>query len=81
MARCDLCGNDYDKTFEVRYQGRTYTFDSLECAAQRIAPVCKHCGCRVLGHGLEAEGAVYCCAHCARATGKNDMRDRGDVRV
>jgi hypothetical protein len=81
MARCDVCGNDYDKTFEVRYQGRVYTFDSLECAAQRLAPLCSHCACRVLGHGLEQDGFFFCCAHCARVSGKADMRDRGDARV
>jgi hypothetical protein len=76
MARCDVCGNDYDKPFEVRYAGRTYTFDSLECAAQQLAPRCAHCDCRVLGHGVEEDGAIFCCAHCARAQGKKDVRDR-----
>jgi len=55
MARCDVCGNDYDKTFEVRHAGRSYTFDSIECAAQRIAPQCLHCACRILGHGVEQD--------------------------
>jgi hypothetical protein len=76
MARCDVCGNDYDKPFEVRHGGRSYTFDSLECAAQAIAPSCAHCGCRILGHGVEQDGTMFCCAHCARATGKRDVRDR-----
>lgn len=78
MARCDVCGNDYDKTFEVRHTGRAYTFDSLECAAQAIAPTCKHCGCRVLGHGVEQDGLTFCCASCARAEGKRDVRDRAE---
>ena len=30
MARCDVCGNDYDKAFQVTQQGRTMTFDSFE---------------------------------------------------
>jgi len=76
MARCDVCGNEYDKMFEVRQAGRSYTFDSLECAAQAMAPNCAHCGCRILGHGLEEDGAIFCCAHCARANGKADLRDR-----
>jgi hypothetical protein len=81
MARCDVCGNDYDKTFEVRHGGRTYTFDSLECAAHAMAPVCSHCGCRVLGHGLEQDSAIFCCAHCARAKGKRDVCDRAGVHA
>ncbi|MCL2449450.1 MAG: hypothetical protein FWD17_10925 [Polyangiaceae bacterium] len=81
MARCDVCGNDYDKSFEVRVAGNAYTFDSLECAAQRVAPACQHCGCRILGHGVEQEGHLFCCAHCARAAGKRDVRDRVDARA
>ena len=76
MARCDVCGNEYDKTFEVHHGGRSYTFDSLECAAQRIAPVCARCSCRVLGHGVEQDDQIFCCAHCARSHGKHDLRDR-----
>ena len=30
MAKCDVCGNNYDKSFEVRMAGKTYTFDSFE---------------------------------------------------
>jgi len=37
------------------------------CAIQALAPTCAHCGCRVIGHGVEAEGAIYCCSHCARS--------------
>jgi hypothetical protein len=81
MTRCEVCGNEYDKTFEVRMAGRSFTFDSLECAAQRIAPVCGQCGCRVLGHGVEQEGELFCCAHCARAKGKQGLRDRVDARA
>ena len=66
MAKCDVCGNDYDKTFEVRQLGRTMTFDSFECAIHAMAPRCAHCGCHVVGHGVEAGGKVYCCAHCSR---------------
>jgi hypothetical protein len=79
MARCDVCGNDYDRTFEVRHDGRSYTFDSIECAVQRIAPLCLHCGCRVIGHGVEQDGEVFCCAHCARGHGKGDLRDRAQT--
>ena len=66
MAVCDTCGNDYDRTFKVdAADGNSYHFDSLECAIQVLAPQCAHCGCRVIGHGTERDGTVYCCAHCA----------------
>jgi hypothetical protein len=33
MARCDQCGNDYDKAFSVESGDETYTFDRFECAS------------------------------------------------
>ena len=74
--RCDTCGNDYDKTFRVIGPQGEFTFDSLECAAAAIAPTCAHCGCRVLGHGMEKSGRTFCCAHCASHEGAPEMRDR-----
>jgi hypothetical protein len=65
MATCEVCGNDYEMAFEVHMQGAVHVFDSFECAIHRLAPVCQHCGCRVVGHGLQVEGRFYCCAHCA----------------
>jgi len=47
MAKCEVCGNDYDKTFDVVFYGTRHTFDSFECAIQRLAPTCDHCSCRV----------------------------------
>ena len=76
MPRCDTCGNDYDKAFQVVKDGKTYTFDSFECAIQKLAPSCKHCGCRIIGHGLEAKGAFYCCDHCAEKSGVKGLKDR-----
>jgi Rieske Fe-S protein len=76
MARCEVCGNDYDKSFEVVAAGETHTYDSFECAIHALAPKCQHCGCRVLGHGVEQDGKLFCCAHCARHTGPTDLRDR-----
>jgi len=77
MARCDVCGNDYDKAFEVTASGQRYVFDSFECAIHRLAPECEHCGIKVVGHGHEVDGRFYCCAHCAReAAGTTAVRDR-----
>ena len=76
MARCDVCGNNYDKSFTVTMAGRTYTFDAFECAIQKLAPSCSHCGCRIIGHGVEASGVFYCCAHCAHQAGVRGVDDR-----
>jgi hypothetical protein len=77
MATCDHCGNDYDKTFQVTtHDDRTLTFDSFECAIHVVAPRCRHCDCRIIGHGSEKDGVFYCCAHCAEKEGVEELVDR-----
>ncbi len=76
MAQCEVCGNDYDKAFEVSHGERTHTFDSFECAIHALAPRCEHCECRVIGHGVEADGKFFSCAHCATASGVEGVADR-----
>ena len=76
MATCETCGNDYDKAFQVTMNGKAHTFDSFECAIHALAPVCGHCSCRVVGHGMEADGSVFCCAHCAETAGVVGVADR-----
>ena len=78
MARCEVCGNDYDKSFEVMMNGSTHIFDSFECAIEALAPRCSHCGCRIIGHGLESSGEIYCCANCARQAGITELVDNAD---
>lgn len=73
---CDVCGNDYDKAFQIVSSGRTMTFDSFECAIQALAPSCAHCACKIIGHGVESDGAIYCCAHCAKQKGVTKLQDR-----
>jgi hypothetical protein len=76
MATCEVCGNDYDKAFQVVQGGESHVFDSFECAIHALAPRCEHCQCRVIGHGVEADGAIYCCANCAQHHGEHRLRDR-----
>ena len=76
MARCEVCGNEYDKAFDVMAAGERHTFDSFECAIHKLAPVCAHCSCKVVGHGVEARGLFFCCANCARMAGERGVADR-----
>ena len=77
MATCEVCGNEYDKSFEIQIHEQRHIFDSFECAIQALAPTCRHCSCRIIGHGVEVEDQMFCCAHCAEAAGlKNVVRDR-----
>ena len=72
------------KTTAIRVRGWpiapdvTGTYDSFECAVQGMAPVCAHCSCRILGHGVEVDSTIYCCAHCARAAGRPEVTDRAE---
>ena len=76
MDKCSVCGNEYDKAFTVNMPHASGTFDSFECAIHKLAPACAHCGCRIVGHGMEAAGTMYCCAHCAKQAGVANVADR-----
>lgn len=75
MSKCETCGNDYHDTMTVTLRGQTHTFDSFECAITALAPRCENCGCRIIGHGMEAGGRFFCCAHCAAAQGVRSVSD------
>ncbi len=76
MAQCEVCGNEYDKAIEVTGDGESHVFDSFECAIHALAPTCEHCGVRVIGHGVEADGRLFCCVHCASQEGVEGLIDR-----
>ena len=76
MAQCEVCGNEYDKAFEVTLGGETHIFDSFECAIHALAPACERCGVRIVGHGVEADGRLFCCARCAGKAGVAGVSDR-----
>src|SRR5918998_446905 len=77
MAQCEVCGNEYDKSFQVTMAGGdAHSFDSFECAIHALAPSCEHCGIRVIGHGVEADGRFFCCGHCATMEGVSGVHDR-----
>lgn len=75
---CVTCGNVYDKAFRIEMGDQHFVFDCFECAIHQLAPACATCGIRILGHGTEADGLMYCCAHCARSAGAREAKDRVD---
>lgn len=79
--QCHVCGNEYDRCFELKLEGRTYAFDCFECAIHALAPTCEHCECRIIGHGVQVGEAFYCCASCARMDGRNGVQDRVERRA
>lgn len=76
MGKCFRCGNNYDKSFEIKMNDKIYVFDSFECAISELAPKCKHCGITIIGHGLENDGKIYCCSSCAASEGESGLIDR-----
>lgn len=79
MAKCVVCGNEYDKAFQIVMRDKTFTFDSFECAIYALAPTCSHCGCRVIGHGVEQDGNIFCCQHCAQSKDEYDRKVQPDT--
>ncbi len=69
---CEVCGNASERVLEITAGGKRHAFDSFECAIQALAPRCAHCACRILGHGVEAGGRLFCCAHCAGRVGDTE---------
>ena len=76
MGKCEVCGNEYDKSFDVVIENETHTFDSFECAINAVAPTCEQCGIKIVGHGVEADGNIFCCANCAESAGISNLQDR-----
>ena len=77
MRQMGLCGLTRGKAFKVTTaDGKTMSFDAFECAIHALAPQCAHCQCRIVGHGVEAGGAIYCCANCVRHAGEEGLTDR-----
>ena len=75
MTVCNTCGNDYDNTIRIVKEGRSYDFDSFECAIHALAPKCENCGCRVIGHGVQYDEAIFCSVHCSSAAGVTGLTD------
>jgi hypothetical protein len=38
-------------------------------------PVGAHCGCKIIGHGIEAKETFFCSANCAKQAGVEGVRD------
>jgi len=76
MGTCEVCGNEYELAFEVVAAGHTHTFDCFECAIHALAPICEQCRCRIIGHGMQGDGRMFCSAHCADRAGVAGLADR-----
>ena len=70
MAKCEVCGNAYNKPLEVRRgNGEIHVYDCFKCAIAALAFECQHCGCSIIGHSVEINGRIFCSQECARDAG------------
>lgn len=74
METCEVCKTEYLNCFKVTVKGKTHVFDSFECAIHALAPRCNHCKCRIIGHGVENDNALFCCKSCARRSKRESLR-------
>lgn len=75
-SKCFRCDNEYDKCFQIIKNNQTYVYDCFECAISHLAPKCERCDCPIIGHGLEDSGRFFCCAHCAKLSNSQGLKDR-----
>ncbi len=78
MGICSVCANESARTFDVMYEGGILTFDSFQCAIHRLAPICSHCDCAILGHVVESSAAIYCCVQCAHSAQEKGLERGAD---
>ena len=78
MQKCESCGNECPRTFQVVINGQEHFFDSFECAINALAPTCQNCQTRVIGHGVERGEQIFCGARCAEVYGVKGLRDHLD---
>ncbi len=70
MSYCAVCGGESDRVFSIATAaGHVYTFDTFECAIDRLAPRCACCGIRIIGHGIAKQKSIFCGSHCAQYLG------------
>lgn len=78
---CESCGNHYEDAFVVEMDGHRHVFDSFECAINKLAPLCSHCDTKIIGHGIQQEGQLYCCKHCAEHAHSRIRKDSTSTTV
>jgi hypothetical protein len=79
--QCEVCGNEYAQAFTIVRDDERFVFDCFECAIHALAPTCAHCGCKIIGHGVEHEQEIFCCEHCVRAAAGDADLDADDVEL
>lgn len=75
MVICDVCGNDYDKSFIFQQGGCSGMFDLFECVIYVFVLCCVYCDCVIIGYGVEGNGCIFCCVYCVGYVGVKGIVD------
>jgi hypothetical protein len=67
MPVCEVCGNDYQRSFEVLAAGSATSSTASSARSTRLALRALRLQGRRPRH--RGRGRIYCCAHCARHEG------------
>lgn len=59
-ARCEVCGKNEDRCFDVHLGGERHVFDSFECVIRGLMPKCSICGCLMASPGIAVESIMVC---------------------
>lgn len=59
---CDTCGNHYDNSLDIAFNSKK----CYECAMNALAPSCRFCESKIVGHRIEENNLNSYCAYCNR---------------
>ena len=75
MGRCEVCGNEYDKSFEVTVAGTTPT-RQLRVRHPRVRPHLRELRVQDRRPRRRGRRPHLRCAHCAEQGGVGGLKDR-----
>ncbi|MFB6166735.1 MAG: PadR family transcriptional regulator, partial [Candidatus Nanohaloarchaea archaeon] len=74
LVEAEETGNRGKTEYTLTDEGRRFADEQVESVGQMISAAvegsieeCSHCDCEIYDGGVEVEGNVYCCRHCAEA--------------
>ena len=61
---CTICDDQYGRSCRIPADDELHFMDSFECAFYTVAPRCRCCDRRIVDHGIETWGNIFCCTPC-----------------
>lgn len=65
MTVCSTCRLETREPLIINYHNKNVYYCCFECAITALAPACRQCRCKVIGHGTYgSNGEIFCSHHC-----------------